>query len=268
MNPDFSAIFDNSNYREWRNIHGRTFGPIFTNAFKENPEAQVHLTAVLIDISQKRFKQAMPKLELLYDLCRHEFDIAATHYFTGLNYEFLGDETNMSAHYEELRTSDVKVEIPLLFHPYYRTAKMAQKDAECSKAIYYYGKALEFFYDAEPTAQNTDTASYIIYDMATAYMYMHEYEHAARCLELSHEYSKAQNQHRDYVCAILHAIHGRKAECRALLTGMSELLRQNCQLKTSAILSGADPHYCVVPQNRSRYALFFNIDTEQRKTVA
>ena len=153
-------------------------------------------------------------------------------------------------------SSSVKIEVNLSFRPYYRTAKFAQRNSECSKAIYYYLKSLEFFDNAEATKQTAASSSQILYDIATVYMYMHEYDSAEHFLNLSVQCSNAENQHRDYVTAILYAIRGKEAESRALLGKLTPFLRENCEPMVNAVLAGTDPHYCAVPQNRKHYPAF------------
>ena len=176
---------NNQNYKNWRKIHQNVFGNIFSSAFEENEEAQIHLTAALIAISQRNFKKAASMLKILDDICFCEFDRAAVDYFTGLNYEMLEKEKKMTERYEKLLSSSVKIEVNLSFRPYYRTAKFAQRNSECSKAIYYYLKSLEFFDNAEATKQTSASSSQILYDIATVYMYMHEYDSAEHFLNLS-----------------------------------------------------------------------------------
>lgn len=140
---------ENENYKQWRVIHGRAFGDVFLCAFEENDEAQIHLTAALIKISQRRFNEAMPQLELLKNFCFNDFDTAALNYFTGLNYEFLGNEAKMTEFYEKMQECDVDFSFNTAFHPYYRTAKLAQKSGEYYKALFYYNKALAIIDDTE-----------------------------------------------------------------------------------------------------------------------
>lgn len=85
----------------------------------------------------------------------------------------LGNESEMNEHYEKVRTSNFAFVFPLPFHPYYRTAKFAHKDSECSKAIFYYQKALEFYDGTAPDTKTKSAVSQIIYDIATIYLYMH-----------------------------------------------------------------------------------------------
>ena len=56
---------DNGNYKKWRKEHTKVFGKLFADAFSESEEAQICFTAALINISQRTFEQAMPKLDML-----------------------------------------------------------------------------------------------------------------------------------------------------------------------------------------------------------
>ncbi len=257
---------DSENYKKWREVHGGAFGNTFLKAFEDNPEAQIHLTAALINISQRRFEVAMPKLNLLKDFCNNEFDEAVINYFIGLNFEFLGNENQMIYYYNNLLNSDVSFLFNQSFHPYYRTAKFAQRDSECSKALHYYEKALEFYDDIEIDNEKSKILSFIYYDMGTVYLYSHNYEKAIEFLDVSCKFNSALNSQRDYVLAVLYAVQGKKDELNSLFNNMSQFLRINCESMTSAICDGTDPHYCVVPQKGINYSKFWkNILSSKEK---
>ncbi|MBE6634346.1 MAG: hypothetical protein E7620_08420 [Ruminococcaceae bacterium] len=258
---------NNANYQKWRREHTKMFGSLFSSAFEDQPEAQIHLTAALINISMRDFEKAIPKLELLESLCACERDYTAIHFFNGLNYELLENEEKMNAYYQKLSPSDLPTAIPLALRPYYRTAKFAQRDSECSKSVYYYQKALSFF-DGNTTDEKSRAAiGQIIYDIATIFLYMHQYDACEKYLELSKKYDQGNNQHRTYVTSILYAVQGKQAESRGLLNQMSAFLRQNCEPMVEAILAQKDPHYCVVPQSRSEYAAFWREMTLQKQAL-
>lgn len=253
-----SYALNDKNYKGWRKEHTKIFGDIFALAFTENTEAQIHLTAALINISQRNFVGAIPKLDILKTLYINEYDCAVVDYFTGLNCEMLGNEADMDEHYGKVRTSNVSFIFPLPFHPYYRTAKFAQRDSECSKAVFYYQKALEFYDGTVPDTKTKSTVSQIIYDIATICLYMHRYDECERFLELSKKYDTSDNQHRTYVTSILRAAQGKEDESRKLLDKLNRFFRENCEPMVDAILTQKDPHYCVVPQYRSQYSDFWN----------
>ncbi len=262
MNHD-SEIFDNANYQSWREIHTRAFGDIFASAFTDNREAQVHLTAALIHISNRRFEEAMPKLDLLESICAHGFDETAVNYFKGLNYELMGDEEKMAEYYEKVLASDIALRVPFSFHPYYRTGKFAQRDSECSKALYYYRKALAFYDGIVPDPKAAVNAGQIIYDVATVYLYMHKYDECERFLIWSKTYLPQKHQQRDFVETILCAAQGNTEACQRLLSGLQAFFKSNCEPMVKAILAGIDPHYCVVPQDRRDYGRFGTIVSQR-----
>lgn len=272
MNDNFEELLnqfalDDKNYKNWRKIHTKAFGKVFSHAFKDNDAAQIHLTAALIKISQRAFEQAAPKLEELANMCATPFDSAALHYFTGLNHEMMGNLHEMNEHYEALGESPFHFEFPISFHPYYRTAKFAQRASECSKALYYYQKALEYYSQRELSKNDCYTASFILYDMATVYLYMHEYDAAERLLSASHQYSDTPNSQRDYVTAILYAIQGKKRECDTILENLPGFFQDSCKPMVSAIRAGTDPHYFAVPQDRSNYGKFAETLLSQQKKL-
>ena len=264
---DFENVLDNNNYKKWRMEHTKVFGSLFTDAFSQNDEAQVCLTAALINISQREFESAMPKLDMLENICTTESDEIAVNYFKGLNYEMLGNEAKMSEYYEKLRNISVLPKFILTLHPYYRTAKFAQRESECSKAMYYYRKALDFYDGAKIDSHVANIASHIIYDMATLCLYMHEYTACERLLNTSYQYDKSQNQQRDYVKAVLLAVQGNRDGCNKFINSLNLFIKGNCQAITDAIFNGSDPHYCIVKQDRSLYEDFWTSFLQDEKTI-
>lgn len=248
---------NNENYANWRAIHTSVFGEIFSSAFEGNDEAQIHLTAALINISKRSFGDAIAKLSILKEICTNENDCAAVAYFMGLSYEMLGDEKNMSECYEKLAESSAKPTFPIAFHPYYRTAKLAQKNAECAKATFYYQKALEFYDGTAPDMDSRTSVSQIMYDFATLYLFTHQYDECKRFLELSKVYDPDNNQQRTYVETVLLAVFGKADECRFLLSEIDPLLKAKCEPLVKAILCGEDLHYCVVKKSRTKHIDFW-----------
>lgn len=49
----------------------------------------------------------------------------------------------MTEYYDKMLEYDVDFSFNTAFHPYYRTAKLAQKSGEFNKALFYYNKALQ-----------------------------------------------------------------------------------------------------------------------------
>ncbi len=247
-----------SNYKKWRKEHTKMFGEIFSEAFKDNLEAQIHLTAALINISGRNFDAAFPKLNILEDVSISKYDRTVVNYFLGLNYELCGNEERMNYYYERLREQEVDFIFPLAFHPYYRTAKFAQRDSECSKSVYYYRKALSFYDGRTFDDKVSASASQIIYDIATVYLYMHEYEECERFLSRSEEINPLDNQQRNYVKAILFAVQNGFSESYSLAERMNRFFREYLDPMLDAIKENRDLHYCICDQDRSGYEEFWN----------
>jgi len=260
-------VSESSNYRKWRRQHGAVFGGLYQDAFPKNKEARICLTAALTQISQRNFEKALPMLEVLEQICETEADEITVCYFKGLNYELLGRVPEMEACYERLRGFSQVPPFLLAFHPYYRTAKFAQRDSECSKSMYYYEKALEFYYGKPLDERGSSNASHIIYDIATLCLYRHDYEECDRFLKLSYQYDPSLNAQREYVKAVLCAIRGEKEECDRILSKMSPFLKEPCEAMVSAILSGRDPHYFAVAQDRSRYEEFWESFSAEARSL-
>lgn len=258
---------ESTNYRKWRREHTRVFGDLYGGAFPKNKEARLCLTAALVNLCQRDFERALPKLEVLEQVCDTEGDERAICYFKGLTYELLGCVPEMEAYYERLRPLPSVPPFLLSFHPYYRTAKFAQRDSECSKAMHYYEKAMEFYYGVPLDERGTSNASYIIYDIATLCLYMHEYGECERFLKLSYQYDSSLNAQREYVKAVLCAVRGEASECDRLLEKMSSGLKGHCQGMVSAVLEKRDPHYFAVEQDRSRYGNFWDSFSRDAKKI-
>ena len=258
---------NNKNYKGWRKEHTKVFGKIFSSAFEGNPEAQIQLTAALINISQRAFEDAMPKLTELESICANEFDRTVVNYFKGLDYEMLANEEEMVSYYEKVKESTISFDFPLPFHPYYRTAKFAQRDSECSKAVYYYRKALSFYDGIVPSDHAKPIVSQIIYDIATIYLFMHQYDDCERFLSISEQYDPSVNQQRNYVKAILYATQKRFEESWALSENMNRFLKEYLDPMLMAIENGSDLHYCASTQDRSGYADFWNAMETQKQQM-
>ena len=208
---------NDQNYKKWRSEHKKVFGDFFASAFADQEDAQIHLTAALINISSRNFQEALPKLSLLESICFHEGDRAVVNFFTGLCHEMLENEEKMTEYYQKLEGFQLPSVIPLALRPYYRTAKFAQRNSECGKSIRYYQKALSF-YDVNDTDQKNRAAiGQLIYDIATLFLYTHQYDKCESYLELSRKFDSGDNQHRTYVTSILYAVQGKREESQKLL---------------------------------------------------
>jgi len=249
---------DTHNYKGWRTIHTNAFGSIFSDAFSDSPEAQIHLTAALINISSRNFEAAIPKLDLLENFCFFDFDTAVLCYYKGLNYELMEDESKMTECYERLRELNVALPFPLVFHPYYRIAKLSHKSAECNKAYHYYRKALEFYDGCFADERIASTVSQITFELANVCLYKHDYDGCEHFLNVSQEYDSSPNMQRSYITAILRAIQGQGDTARKLACDMPPLLKSNCAPLVEAILAKKEPHYFAIPQNREMYSDFWN----------
>ena len=247
---------NNQNYKEWRKIHTKAFGRLFAYAFQGNETAQIHLTATLISVSNRQFAFALPKLEQLLDMAATPADIAVMHYFVGLCHEMMEHTDEMTEHYEALLASSEIFEYPIAFHPYFRTAKFSQKHSECSKAIYFYTRALDFYSHRELTRDEQETVSRLLYEIATVRLYMHEYDAADRLLQLSRQYSAKTDSQRDYVTATLLAVQGKQEAADALIENLPAFYQGYLRPQVEAILAGTDLHYCQITQKRSHYPKF------------
>lgn len=220
---------DNDNYKGWREIHGKAFGKVFLSAFEDSPEAQIHLTAALIKISNRDYKGGLTALLMLEALCFNDFDDFALSYFLGFSYELLEDEDKMTEYYEKMSEYDEDYTFKIAFHPYYRTAKFAQRKSENEKALNYYNKALKLYCENETDKFKLENMGQIYYDMGTVCLSAKKYEESRAFLEKSYEVSPTENHQRSYVMAILCAVEGKKEESKKLVDSLPDYLKMNCK---------------------------------------
>lgn len=226
---------DDENYKQWREIHGKAFGNVFLSAFEESSEAQIHLTASLIKISKRDYNGGLAILLRLEDACFNNYDSFAICYFIGFCYELLENEEQMNKYYDKMLEYDENYLFKIAFHPYYRTAKIAQRKSENTKALNYYNKALELYSEKETDALKLENMGQIYYDMGTIYLSCHDYEKSRAFLELSCKFSPAENPHRNYVMAILYAIEGKHVDSEKLVDSLPEYLKADCKKIISSI---------------------------------
>jgi tetratricopeptide (TPR) repeat protein len=226
---------DSENYKKWREIHGNAFGNVFHSAFDESLEAQIHLTAALIRISSRNFNGGLSILLMLEQFCFNDFDNFALSYFTGLCYEFLENEEEMNKYYDKMLEYYFDFEFIIGFHPYYRTAKFAQRKSENIKALNYYNKAFELYCDDETDAVKLQNMGQICYDIGTVYLSCQDYDKSHQFLDMSCKYSPADNPQRNYVLAILFAVEGKREEAKKIVDSLPDYLKANCQQIVSSI---------------------------------
>lgn len=233
MNEYFDMLteyaLDNENYLKWREIHGKAFGDIFLSAFRDSAEAQIHLTVALIKIADRDFNVGLSRLLMLEQFCFDDFDCFVHSYFTGLCYEFLENEEQMNKYYDRMFSYDFDFKLIIAFHPYYRTAKFAQRKSENEKALYYYNKALELYSDDESDAVKRENMGQICYDMGTVYLSCQDYAKSREFIEKSCRYSPAENPQRNYVEAIVCAVEGRTDKAKRLVDGLPDYLKAACE---------------------------------------
>lgn len=227
--------FNSEQYKEWRKIHTNTFGDVFSLAFEDSQDAQLFLTAALIKISKRDFLNGLSLLKQLEDFCVCEFDSFALYYFIGLCFEFIGNEEQMTEYYEKMREYNVDYSFRIVFHPYYRTAKFAQRKSENEKSLHYYKEAMNFYFGQEETAEKRENIGHLYYEMGTVFLSCKNYKKSREFIEKSCQYSPKENHHRNYVTAILCAIEGNKEESERLVNGLPDYLKTECQRLISFI---------------------------------
>ena len=259
---------DNENYKKWRKIHGDAFGDIFLSAFEGNDEAQIRLTAALNKTTKREVEKALDNLKSLEYFCNNDFDNGALCYFIGLNYELLQNEEKVNEYYDKMQEYNQNFLFNVSFHPYYYTAKAAQKNSDCKKSVAYYQKAISFYDDKKKTEEIFKILAQLYFEIATVYTYKHEYEKGSFYIQRSFDCDKTPNMQRNYVLAILCALDEKRDMLNRLLDSMPGILKINCSQITEAILNKTDLHYCVVGQDRSNYKEFRQLVKECESEIA
>ena len=254
-------------YIEWRKIHKRAFGDIFENAFSNNDEAQIHLTAALINVSQRAFAKAIPVFDMLQSISDNEYDRAAMCYFNGLTYEFIGDTEKMEGFYEALYVSSERFELNYMFHPYFRTAKLAQKSCRCNDAIKYFQKAIYYYDGIELSTELQATVALLFYDLTTVCLFTHKYADAQTYLDFSHKYYSGNIPDRAYIEAVLNAVLNKEKEADECLKNVAPAAKQSGIQTVSNILHGADPHYCVISIDDKAIQDFWDTISSKESTL-
>ncbi len=226
---------DDENYKQWREIHGKAFGSVFLSSFEESSEAQIHLTAALIKISKRDFNGGLAILLMLENVCVNNFDCFAIFYFIGLCYEFLENEEQMNKYYGKMLECYENYIFKIAFHPYYRTAKFAQRKSENTKALNYYNKALELYSEKETETAKLENMGQIYYDIATICLSCKDYEKSWEFIEKSCKCSPAENPQRNYIMAVLYAIDGKTEESKKLVESLPDYLKGLCEQLISSI---------------------------------
>ena len=76
----------------------------------------------------------------------------------------------------------------MVFHPFYRSAKFAQRTSENEKALHYYKKAIDLYLGQETSADKRRTIGLLYYEMGTVYLSCQDYIKSRQFLEKSYEY--------------------------------------------------------------------------------
>lgn len=226
---------DSQQYKQWREIHGKTFGDVFYLAFEESQEAQLLLTAALIKISKRDYNGGLEILGRLEGFCLCEADSFTLNYFIGLCYELIGNEEQMKEYYEKIREQNVDYSFVIVFHPYYRTAKFAGRRSENEKSLYYYKKAMDFYSGQETSEDKRKNIGQLYYEMATVCLSCKDYKKSRQFIERSCEYSPEEHHHRNYVTAILCAVEGNRAEAEKIVNNLPDYLKKECQRLISSV---------------------------------
>ena len=168
----------------------------------------------------------------------------------------------MTEYYEKMLDYGQDFLFNIAFHPYYRTAKFAQRESKCEKAIKYYKKAMQFYSESEQESEKKKILSQLNYEIATVYTYIHEYEKGSFFIQRSFACDKTQNPQRNYVLAILCAL-GEKQDGSNWKIGIENPDRDSSQayirkvnVKDACVVTSGDyQRYYVVDGKQYRHII-------------
>ena len=259
---------ENENYKGWYEVHKGAFGEIFTDAYADSQEGRVMLTAALNKLSRQDTSGALVILTELGALTEGETDMRALEYFTGLCCEMSGDSESAEEHYTKMAECGGNTKFALPFHPYYRTAKFAQRDSEPRKAEYYFKKAMALYEGYPIEGEVAVSVSMILYDIATLRIFMHDYSEGERLLSLSEKMLPGFNPQREYLKAILLAVKDDGDGAYRIRDMLKEPFKKSITEFIEQILDGRHLHYCESERSRSGYKKFLKTLSDKSGDIA
>ena len=173
--------FESKKIQESWQVHFQAFGPILKDAFIDNYQAKIHLTAALNHISNRNYTRALPKLQELTKFVETDADKAAYLFFAGLCFDMAGDTPNMMEMYISANEYEHN-----LYLPYMKVARVHQQCCEYDDAITNYEHAIECFETDNLNKQEKTILASAYTNMASCYTMKHRYDKAKYNIEMAY----------------------------------------------------------------------------------
>lgn len=228
--------------KNWRG-HMLAFGPLLEQAFEENYQAKVHLTAALNYISRRDVKAGFEKLKILSKYCKCDADQSALLFFYGVCYEFAGDKDNMLSCYINSTKYGIK-----FYLPYLKVAKSAHADSVFEVAEENYRSAIACYDGVELNEQGRIILASAYTNLASCLTMMHRFSEAEEALRYSEALQPVQRG-RNATKAILYGAMRNVDEAELLVNHMladEEMYAEHTQKMVWKILDGKHPHFSPV----------------------
>ena len=246
--------FEKQNVRESWEAHMKAFGPILEPAFRNDPQARMHLTAALNHISNRNLAQGLMKLKALQKAVDNEADKAALFFCLGLYGEMAGSQEQMLAYYTYANQCGHK-----FYLPYLKVAKFYLNGRMYREAEENFRKGIECF-----DAMGLSDGDRIVLGSA--------YTNLASCLTMQHRYEEAETALKNSCTiypdapgraaaeAVLYAVRGDGAEaekCMEVLKTQGEEVYAAVRKSIEGILAGTDPMFFEVAVDEEKMSAFW-----------
>lgn len=235
--------------------HMKSYGPILSDAFSEDPQARVALCSALTHITGKNQAAALLKLNSLQKSLSTDADKAAFFFAMGLFCEYAGKFEEMAAFYSQANDLNHR-----FFLPYMKVGKYALDACDYDKAENAYRAAISCFPGFGLTDRNRQLLASAHTNLASCLIMTHRFDQADAALETSRKYLP-QFPGRFGPEAILHAL---RKETQALLSSLNDLKTfapfayDSIKKSTDRILAGTEPQFFLHPIAAENVTSFWN----------
>lgn len=235
--------------------HMQAFGPILENAFVDDYQARIHLTAALNHISNRNLSQGLAKLKGLQNSCVTDEDKTAFLFFMGVYSEMAGNQAQMMEFYTYANEYGHR-----FYMPYLKVAKLHHAACEYDLAEENFRAGIGCF-DANTQKESEKIILGSTYaNLATSLIMMHRYEEAEDALAVSRKI-QPNIPGREATEAMLYAIQGEAAKVEACLEaikkGQSPFVYDEVKESTNKILAHENPLFFVVPVDSEKIEKFW-----------
>jgi len=234
--------------------HMKSYGPILSDAFSEDPQSRVALCSALTHITGKNQAAALLKLNSLQKSLFTDADKAAFFFAMGLFCEYAGKFEEMAAFYSQANDLNHR-----FFLPYMKVGKYALDACDYDKAENAYRAAISCFPGFGLTDRDRQLLASAHTNLASCLIMTHRFDQADAALETSRKYLP-QFPGRFGPEAILHAL---RKETQPLLSSLNDLKTfapfayDSIKKSTDNILAGTEPQFFAVPVDTDNISGFW-----------